>query len=257
MRAVCGLLLFLLAGRTGRSQFFYTAPRTAPGIDQQRTPAQSDWVMKLEQQEAAFSHGPADRPRGESVSVARLRHQPPRKATGAFSRGMKYAQAEAWQQASAEFQRATAADPQFSEAHGNLGVAYTNIGLFDEAASSFRRAIALDPVTGVHHANLAFALYSLNQASAAEREAQTAVDLDASDSKAQFLLGFLLAQHAEERAHAEEHLRYAARAVPDAHYVLAELYQADGASQAAAAELDKFRKAQSSPHVAGGSRDLR
>lgn len=234
MRKACTLFLSLLAVPYCRAQY--------PARGFPVTPAQSDWTASL-QQDFAVDRGAMGRPSGENISVARLRHNPPGKARSAFSRGLKCADANEFQLAVAAFQEAVAIDPEFSEAHGNMGVEYTALGLFDEAASAFRRAVELDPSTGIHHANLAYALLRLERDKEAEREAQAAVDLDPTYTKGQYLLGFLEAHRPGAARQAEQHLGYAARELPEAHFVLAELYFNEGNGQIAGEELDKYRKA--------------
>jgi len=184
-------------------------------------PSHTDWAFFSQQFNA--SQRPMDQPTGESISAARLRHKPSGKAWKAFGRGLKFDQRGAITSAATEFQRAVTVDPEYSEAHGNLGVEDTMLGLFDEAASEFRRAIALDPATAIHHSNFAYVLIRLRRHTEAESEAQTAVSLDAGNAKAQFLLGYLLALRPETRDRAVPHLEYASRELPQAHRVLVEV----------------------------------
>jgi Flp pilus assembly protein TadD len=178
-----------------------------------------------------------------TVSVARLRHHTPGKAWAAFSRSQKLANAGAWQQAALELGKAVTIDPDFAEAHNNLGVCDVEIERFESAAGELRRAIELDPADSAFHANLSLALILLHLQPEAEQEARTAVTLDAANSKAHYLLGFLLAEHPETRERAAEHLTYAARDLPAAHYRLAQIYQATGQTSRAGAELERYRKA--------------
>ncbi len=205
------------------------------------TPAQADrygWSAEQDraEQPAILTPGP------QSVSVTRLRHKPPGKARALFWRGMKLANAGQWQSGAQEFEQAVAIDPNFSEAHGNLGVVYSALGRFDQAAEELRRAIALDPATGVHHMNYAYVLIRLQRENEAEPEAQTAVALDPDNANAQCLLGYLLARRPDERQQAVAHLVYAAREVPEAHFVLAEVYLAEGAAADANQQLALFLK---------------
>ena len=187
-------------------------------------PSHMDWVMYSLQNSASVPYS-NERPTGESVSAARLRHRVPGKAAHAFVRGFKLAMAGSAKAAAQEFQSAVAIDPQFSEAHGDLGVEDTLLGLYDEATTEFRKAIELDPATAAHHANLAYVLIRLKRHGEAEPEAQTAVGLDPADAKAQFLLGFLLARRPESRSRAIAHLEYAAREMQAAHEVLEQVRQ--------------------------------
>jgi Flp pilus assembly protein TadD len=207
------------------------------------TPAQSDSVDAMISSTAPFpTRAGTSVPSRPSVSVARLRHNPPRKAAKFFLRGLKMASAGQWQNSADEFERAVRIDPQFSEAYGNLGTSLSATGQFEQAIGDFRRAIELDPATGVHHMNLGYALMCLGRAKDAEPEARTAVALDPTDGNAQYLLGVIFAEHVETRSAAIQHLLYAARDVPDAHYVLAQLYRVAGDEPAASYEMLKFRK---------------
>jgi hypothetical protein len=58
--------------------------------------------------------------------------------------------------------------------------------------------------------------------------------------RAQYLLGYLLAQRPETQAAGEELLKYASRALPDAHSILADLYRATGRDSLAEAEWQKY-----------------
>jgi tetratricopeptide (TPR) repeat protein len=179
----------------------------------------------------------------DRISIARLSHEPSHKARTAFVRGMKFARAGAQQDSVGEFEKAIALDPDFSEAYGNLGVEYTLLGRFDEAVAAFRGALRLDPTTADHPANLAFTLVRLKRYEEAKAEAQTAIGLDPGNSRAQFLLGYLLARYPETRKLSQSHLIVAAKTVPEAHLVLALVYGLQGSTQLASAELDLYRSA--------------
>ncbi|HLK51389.1 MAG TPA: hypothetical protein VKT49_24775 [Bryobacteraceae bacterium] len=228
-------LLFLLAAGSGTAQFM---PGTGwmPG----RTPAQMDWWEMLRSPDG-WSRAP-DLPSGETVSAARLLHKPPRKARNAFVRAIKLAAANDHVGAAAEFKKAINFDPEFSEAHGNLGVEYVRLGRDVESVPEFQRALQLDPATALHHANFSYALARLNRLAEAELEAQTAVSLAPSDPVAQFLLGCLLARNPQTRNFSERHLMVAAQTLPVAHLALALVYQDQGAAADAATEMKRYRQ---------------
>ena len=206
------------------------------------TPAQMD-RSQLTPGNVPLESRAADAPSGESVSAARLLHNPPRKARNAFIRGVKRSNTRDYSRAAAEFAVAIGLDPDFSEAHGNLAVEYTWLGRLDESVPEFQRALQLDPATALHHANFSFVLIQLNRWTEAEAEAQTAVGLDPGDAVAQFLLGCLLARRAETRNLSENHLLFAARSLPEAHLALARVYSAQGATQGADTEMKRYRQA--------------
>lgn len=175
-----------------------------------------------------------------TISVARLRHAPPAKALKALQHGLKLDRAGDSAGSAEAFRQAVALDPDYSEAHTNLGAEYINLGQIDDAITEFRSAIALDPATSVHHAYLGSALIILGRVREAEAEARTAVALDRTDMKAQYLLGYLLVLRPETRAAGEEYLRYAARELLDAHSMLAELYERTGRGALAEAEWEMY-----------------
>ena len=206
------------------------------------TPSQAEIFEQFHSNQFIPVNKPLERPAGESISVARLRHRPPGKAVEMFGRGIKAASKGEWLQSQQEFQRAVGLDPEFSEAFGNLGVTDVALGLFDSAARNLRRAIELDPATGVHHLNYACALTKLNRDKEAELEAQTAVALDPGNSAAHYLLGFLLGQRPETRGKAVDQLTEAARQLPEAHYILAQIYRVQGDEFAAKQEMQTFER---------------
>lgn len=191
--------------------------------------------------------GAAEQPPGGSISIARLRHRPPRKARAAFFRGMKLDRGGKWQDAAAAFQRAVDLDPEFSEARENLAVEFTVLGRLDEAAAELRRTLVLDPATSVYHSNLAYVLVRLNRQPEGLEQAREAADLDPTNLTAQFLVGLLLAPRPQSRRDAELHLERAAPAFPRAHLLLARLYAVDGASQHSAMEMKAYQESSRRP----------
>jgi tetratricopeptide (TPR) repeat protein len=228
MKKTNTLFLFLLVIRGCFAQMPSTPAQLAEWLDHQ--------PLEMPGETSFWSSEP-------TVSVARLRHHTPGKAWAAFFRGLKLANAGAWQQVALELEKAVTIDPAFAEAHNNLGVCDVELKRFDSAAGELRRAIELDPADSVFHGNLSLVLILLHLRPEAEQEARNAVTLDAANSKAQYLLGFLLAQRPETRDKAAEHLSYAAREMPDAHYLLSRIYQDAGQTSRAGAELERYRKA--------------
>src|SRR5579864_4301229 len=103
-----------------------------------------------------------------TISLARLRHRIPGKAFAAFSRALKLAQRSEWRQGAKELEEAVKLDPEFADAHGNLGVHYIMLEKLTLAVAELRRAIALDASTSMHHSNLALAYLLLRRSSEAK-----------------------------------------------------------------------------------------
>lgn len=178
-----------------------------------------------------------------TISLAQLRHKIPGKALAAFSRALKLARRREWEQGAKELEAAVAVDPDFSDAHGNLGVHYMMLEQLSQAITEFRRAIMLDGTASTHHSNLALAYLLLHKAKEAKTEAETAVSLDSRNAAGQYLLGFILAKNPGERAEARKHLTFAAEEIPDAHLALMSLYRNAGEDRKATEELERYRKA--------------
>lgn len=238
MKTIYRTLLFFLGTASCEAQLLSKAAPWEPPP----TPAQTDWVELMNYADPFPNRITAGRPAGESISITRLTHKPVHKAIAPFARGLKLARRGAWRPAAEAFDQATTFDPHFSEAFGNLGVSDAASGLYDQAAGALRRAIDLDPATGAHHLNYAYVLIRLNHYRQAEPEARTAVRLEPANACAHYLLGFLFAQRRETQEQAIPHLLYAARELPEAHYVLAEIYRIQEAASSSRDEMALYQK---------------
>jgi Flp pilus assembly protein TadD len=235
LRFIVAVLFSTFVVRCSQAQMPMSASDMSRWLDYQEKLNQSREEMELRSRTE-----PPGIPTEATISVARLRHTPPGKALKAFQQGLKLDAAGDSVGSAEAFRRAVAFDPAYAEAHTDLGVEYINLGLLDEAVAEFRSATALDPATSVHHANLGLALIGLGRFREAETEARTAVTLDQVNTKARYLLGYVLAHRPETQAAAEEHLKYAAREFPEAHSALAALYRATGREALAEAELIEY-----------------
>ncbi|HEV3202295.1 MAG TPA: tetratricopeptide repeat protein, partial [Bryobacteraceae bacterium] len=164
---------------------------------------------------------PAERPTGETTSVARLRHRPNRKALEVARKAQKLSESGAYERSAEEWKKAVEADPEFSEAHGNLGAQYARLHRDSDAAEEFRRAIALDPATGRHQSNLAVVLARMGRFDEAESCARRGVLLDGSNALGHYVLGCVLTSRTTKVPEAIQQLQIAARQLPGAHQILA------------------------------------
>ena len=164
------------------------------------------------------SHPPAG-----PVSVAQLRHRPPRNAQKSVTRGTKLSQAGNHRRAAEEFERAVAADPGFAHAYRSLGLEYAQLDRFAEAEVELQRSLTLDPASWIGHYNLAVVFYRTGDLAAAERSLRRTLELSKGDIQAHTLLGQLLWRRAEARPEALEHLKFAARSSSEAKDLLADL----------------------------------
>ena len=135
--------------------------------------------------------GLLDRPKGQSVTVSRLRHKAPKEALKAFARAEKLSRAGDHGMAANELEKAIARDPEFSEAHCNLGVQYAQLGRLQEAAAEFERAIALDTSSFNSYYNLGLVSFQAGDVVQAERNARRALHVSGSNALARSFLEFL------------------------------------------------------------------
>src|SRR5579872_2468779 len=185
------------------------------------------------------------RPTGETTSVVRLRHRPRKDALQAARKAQKFSEAGDYLHAAREYEKAVAADPEYSEALGNLGAQYVRLGRMEDSVALFQRAIALDPAASLHQSNLALALVKLGRQEEAEKWARHAVEIDGSNGMGHYVLGCVLTFHTTTVAEAIKQLQTAARTVPRAHEVLAQLYRVAGNTRQANEEMREYAEAQS------------
>jgi len=147
------------------------------------------------------------------VSASRLRHPLPKAARQAYERAARTQDAK---KAANDLEIAVRIDPDFAEAHDDLGVAYTRLGRYAEGVAEFRRAAALVPEESLPYSNLAWVLFVLGQRAEAEANARRAVQLGPGNAPAHFLMGRLLIDAPQTLAEGLWHLEYAARTIPEA-----------------------------------------
>lgn len=174
------------------------------------------------------------------VTIASLLHKPKPAAYKSCLRAQKYVAAHDFQSAASELEKAVAADPLYAMAHGNLGAEYARLSQFDDAAFELRRAIELDPATGVYYSNLAWVLAQQSRITEATTLAQRGVQLDPANPESQFILGWLLSKRQETWESAIPHLVFAAREIPAAHRVLADVYHLTGRELLAHEEMRRY-----------------
>ena len=90
-------------------------------------------------------------------------------------------------------QKALKVDPQFVEAHNNLGASYLQLSRYQDAIGEFEAAIALDEKMAAPYRNMSLALFSLRRYAEAEAAARQALTLSPQQKAAQYSLGRALA----------------------------------------------------------------
>ncbi len=154
-----------------------------------------------------------ERPSAGTVSTKRLRHRVPKAARQAYERAIGSRDAR---KAANELESANRIDPDFAEAHDDLGVAYAQLGRYPEAAQELRRTIELVPDESLPHSNLAWVLFEMGQRAEAEISVRRAIQLSPDNAAAHLLIGRLLVERPDTFAEGLGHLEYAARTMPEA-----------------------------------------
>jgi len=145
------------------------------------------------------------------ISVARLNHKVPGGAKRAYQKALKLEQEGKVERALEEYHRAITLDPDYFEAHSDLGVLYHRLQRYADAETEFRRAAALAPELSEVQSNLGWALLTEGKIAEAETSARQALRMWNGNYKAHRLLGRILASAPETRPEAIEHLEAAVK----------------------------------------------
>jgi Tfp pilus assembly protein PilF len=162
------------------------------------------------------------KPIGGTVDAATLQHRPPKKAAQEMTRAIRAHEAGDSAAAQEHLLAAIRLDPDFSEAHTNLGAEYARNGKFALAYAEFQTALQVGPRGAMQYCNLAVVALAMNRIVEAEAEARKALALDSRSSQANYMLGKILAMQGHEEE-AVRRLRLAAADLPIASALLAKM----------------------------------
>ena len=177
-------------------------------------------------------------PMGDTVSVRNL--QLPAGAIKEFRRSEKCVGLGDFSGAVQHLQKALKADPQFVEAHNNLGASYLQLSRYQDAIGEFEAAIALDEKMSAPYRNMSLALFSLRRYPEAVTAAREALTLNPQQKAAQYSLGRALAAEGSTSPETEQLLRGSLSEFPDARLSLAQVLMNRCANLDAAAELRTY-----------------
>ena len=175
----------------------------------------------------------ASQPVNGTVSVQQLAHPVPKKAYKAFVEAQRYQDPQDTPRAIAKLEEATRIDPDFRDAHINLGARYARTGRNAEALAEFQRALRIGPPNALVYTGLAWASLSLALNEEAEGYARKALALSPKDAKAHVVLGCALSGQPGRETEALDHLQFASREHPEVLPLMAKIRRHMGAAAGA------------------------
>jgi Flp pilus assembly protein TadD len=122
------------------------------------------------------------------VSLHALEHPVSKKAAHEAYQAQKFIRANKIPQAIAKLENAIRIDPQYRDAHVNLGVQYAVTGRTIDARAQFQKALDIGPPAAPIYIDLAFASLALSQPGEAEAFAYKALQLEPANRIAQWAL---------------------------------------------------------------------
>ena len=153
---------------------------------------------------------------GGIISLRELKHSVKKEAFKRVAEAQRYADKNEPSKAFAKLEEAVRIDPEYRDAHTNLGVAYARTGNAEEAMQHFRRALEIGPPDVIIYSNLSWACLAQRQFSEAEEFGRKAIALDARNAKAHLVLGNALAMQPGKEAEAMTQLQLASPEEPRA-----------------------------------------
>jgi FimV-like protein len=144
--------------------------------------------------------------------------------------------------------KAVEIDPEFMEAHNNLGARYLMLGEMGKAHDAFKRALELDPHSPLVQVNMAIVLLALRDARGAETAARRSMELDPSDLKSKYILGLALYTQQQYTQEAVTMLSKAQERFPGASIALAYMHTQTGNQDLARKSLKEYLRSGNKEH---------
>jgi tetratricopeptide (TPR) repeat protein len=175
-----------------------------------------------------------------TVSLQQLQHKVPKPAFKEYKKGRAASNKGDNETALDHFQNAIQMDPEFTDAHNDLGVVLARLGNVGEAAEQFQKALALAPDYNIAVGNLSLAFYLLQRYREALPLARRALKSDSSLLHVRYVLAVsLIAEHGDKKE-ALENLERAATQFPEARIMASNILAQSGRRAEAAKQLEEY-----------------
>lgn len=182
----------------------------------------------------------ANRSAGSVISLQQLRHKVPAPARKAFDKGEQAVAKGNLLQARNSFEEAVTIDPEFADAHNELGGVEVGLKQLPEAAEQFQKAIDLVPEHPMALPNLSIVLAKMQHLHEAGQVARRALQVVPTDGRMHYILAAsLLAENGSMDQVIAEFER-STSTVRAAHVLLADLLASQGRSQEAIQHLETY-----------------
>jgi tetratricopeptide (TPR) repeat protein len=149
-----------------------------------------------------------------TISIQQLQHKVPKAGAKEFIKGREAFKKGNKEAAKEHLQKAIKIDPEFADAHNDLGVVLENLGEHASSAQQFRKAVQLAPRHKEATANLSIALYELKRYHEACTAANQAIKIEPGSLYIHYVLAICLIQEHRDGKEVLEVLQGSARQIP-------------------------------------------
>jgi tetratricopeptide (TPR) repeat protein len=184
---------------------------------------------------------PSSKGRSDStISLQQLQHKVPPAALKSFQKGEKAAKKGDLEQARACFEDAVARDPEFADAHNELGGVDAGLNHLEAAAAQFQKAIDLVPEHRQALPNLGIVLAKMDHLHEAGQVARRALQVVPGDSRMHYIVAASLVNEHGNLDEILAHLDRAAKDIPSAQINAADLLAQQGRLDEAIHRLEGY-----------------
>lgn len=150
------------------------------------------------------------------ISIQQLQHKVSKRAAKECGKGREAFENGNKEAAKESFQKAIEIDPEFADAHNDLGVILEKFGEHTAAAEQFQKAVQLAPYHREATANLSIALYELKRFHEACAAARRAMQIDPGSLYVRYVLAICLMEDRRDGKDALNVLEGSAGRIPSA-----------------------------------------